>query len=185
VICGFSVAACGLALMLKSTLGMGPWGALEVGLSYTTGLSVGQITQLISLSLVFVSWGLGIKPSLVTLMNMFFIGWFLDRYIELIPVAPSLTASVLSYASGILVYCFGISFYLSVATNSSGPRESLMLGVSKKTHMSIRISKILIDSFALILAFIFKGPIGIGTILFACSAGPLIHYFLKVLKYSS
>ncbi len=180
VILGFSIAACGLVLMLKSALGMGPWGALEVGLSGMTGLSVGHMTQIISLILIFVAWGLRFRPSVITVLNMFFIGWFMDLFMNVIPVGKAFYVNILLYAAGLVLYCFGISFYLSIFSKQAGPRESVMLGLSIKLKISIRLSRIIIDVFALLLAFLFKGPIGIGTIIFAVAAGPLIQQFLRL-----
>ncbi len=182
VILGFSIAACGLVLMLKSALGMGPWGALEVGLSGVTGLSVGHMTQIISLILIFVAWGLRFRPSVITVLNMFFIGWFMDLFMNVIPVSKAFYVNILLYAAGLVLYCFGISFYLSIFSKQAGPRESVMLGLSIKLKISIRLSRIIIDVFALLLAFLFKGPIGIGTIIFAVAAGPLIQQFLRLSK---
>jgi len=185
VILGFSIAACGLVLMLKSALGMGPWGALEVGLSGATGLSVGHITQIISMILIFVAWGLGFKPSVITLLNMFFIGWFMDLFMKIIPAGSTVYLNILLYAAGVIVYSFGISFYLSVFSKKAGPRESVMLGLSRKLKISVRFSRILIDGFALLLAFLFKGPIGVGTIIFAFTAGPLIQQFMRLKKQAT
>jgi len=185
VILGFSIAACGLVLMLKSALGMGPWGALEVGLSGMTGLSVGHMTQIISLILIFVAWGLRFRPSVITVLNMFFIGWFMDLFMNVIPVSKAFYVNILLYAAGLVLYCFGISFYLSIFSKQAGPRESVMLGLSIKLKISIRLSRIIIDVFALLLAFLFKGPIGVGTIIFAFTAGPLIQQFMRLKKQAT
>ena len=185
IITGFATTAFGLILMLRSNLGMGPWGALEVGISSITPLTMGQVTQLISLSLILFSWIMKIAPSLVTVMNMFFIGCFMDLFLSILPSADSLTMKILFFLCGLLIYSFGISFYLSFSISSSGPRESFMLGVSKNLKVSMRLSRIIIDVSVLMLAVITKGPIGIGTVIFALSAGPLIQIFLKIRGFTS
>ncbi len=182
---GFAITALGLILMLHSGLGMGPWGALEVSLSGITGLSVGQVTQLISLSLAGVSWLMKIPPSVTTILNMFFIGFFMDMFIGLIPVAGDIGLRIAFFITGLLTYSFGISFYLSFALISSGPRESFMLGLSKTLKTSVRLSRIVIDMTVLIVALVIGGPIGVGTIFFAFSAGPLIQAFLKLRGFRS
>lgn len=176
---GFAATSCGLILILRSGLGMGPWGALEVALSERTIFSMGQITQLISLILVILSWLMGILPSLVTIMNVYFIGLFMDVFLGIIPQFSNIFVQIVVFFSGLLIYSFGISFYLSFSKNNSGPRESFMLGLSKCFSVSIRLSRVIIDVSILIIALLFKGPVGIGTLVFALSAGPLIQRFLK------
>ncbi len=181
---GFSLVSSGLAFILQSNLGMGPWGALEVALSSITGLSVGRLAQIISLFLIIVAWIMGIKPSLTTILNMLFIGQFLDIFLIFIPKSEKVISNILFFIIGILIYSFGISLYMKYAKNDGpGPRESFMLAVSRKFKISLRIARILIDLGVLITAFFLKGPIGIGTIIFALLAGPLIQFFLKINGY--
>jgi uncharacterized membrane protein YczE len=183
IVSGFAIAAAGLVIMLKSQLGMGPWGALEVGLSKLTGLTVGQCTQIVSLVLILLSWALGVKPSIVTFANMFFIGFFMDLFSGVIPLMSPLLCQLFFNVVGLIVYAFGISFYLVAARGNSGPRESMMLGIFRLFKISIGASKIIVDLGALIIAFIIKGPIGIGTFLFALAAGPCIQFFLRLRGY--
>jgi uncharacterized membrane protein YczE len=185
IIVGFAITALGLVIMLRSHLGMGPWGALEVGLSKLIGLTVGQVTQLISLALMLFAWALGIRPSMVTFANMLLIGFFMDIFLKVVPETLRLPYQILVYLVGLFVYVSGITLYLISAGGDSGPRESIMLGISKAFSISLRISRVGIDLFALIIAGIVKGPIGAGTILFAFGAGPIIQLFLKTCGFKS
>lgn len=185
IVLGFAIAAAGLVIMLKSQLGMGPWGALEVGLSKLTGLTVGQCTQIVSLALILLSWALGVKPSIVTFANMFFIGFFMDLFLNIIPSMSPFLCQLFFNIVGLIAYAFGISFYLIAARGNSGPRESMMLGLFRLFKISIGVSKITVDLSALIIAVIIKGPIGIGTFLFALAAGPFIQLFLKLRGYKT
>jgi len=181
---GFLFVSSGLAFILRSQLGMGPWGALEVALSSITGLSVGRLAQIISLCLIVVAWLMGIKPSLTTILNMVFIGQFLDMFLLIIPVSNGLFFNILFFVIGILIYSFGISMYMKNAKNDGpGPREGFMLALSNKLKISLRVARIIIDISVLVSAFVLKGPIGFGTIIFAFSAGPLIQFFLKISGY--
>lgn len=181
---GFAIAAAGLVIMLKSQLGMGPWGALELGLSKLTGFSVGQCTQIVSLVLFLLSWALGVKPSIVTVANIFFIGFFMDLFSGFIPssILPFL-CQLFFNIFGLVVYAFGINFYLIADRGNSGPRESMMLGIFNRFNISIGASKIIVGLGVLIIALIIRGPIGIGTFLFALAAGPFIQLFLRIRGY--
>lgn len=185
VLLGFAFAALGLAVMIRSRLGMGPWGALEVGVSRLTGLSVGTVTQLISLALVLLSWALAVRPTFVTLLNVFFIGFFMDVALRFVPQAEGWAGQGLFFVAGLGLYSFGIAFYLAAAQGDSGPRESLMIAVSRSFRASVRVSRIAVDIFALLLALVARGPIGVGTVVFAFAAGPIIQLFLRLLGYTT
>ena len=60
----------------------------------------------------------------------------------------------------------------------AGPREALMLGLSRRFSMSIRVSRIIIDSSVAIAAWLMGGPVSYGTVVFALGAGPLIQLFM-------
>jgi hypothetical protein len=185
IVVGFAVTALGLVVMLRSQLGMGPWGALEVGVASRSGLTLGQVAQLVSLILILVAWALKIPPSLVTLANMLLIGYFMDIFMKVVPAISGLVYQIPCYLTGLTVYCFGISFYLIASSGASGPRESTMLGVSRAFGITIKTARIGIDLFALLLAFATGGPIGVGTVFFAFSAGPVIQFFIHLRGFTT
>ena len=178
VILGFAVVAMGLALMLRSQLGMGPWGAFEQVLSIRTGMSFGRSAQIVGLALIIVAWSLKERPTLATVLNMLLIGAFSDCCLEHIPPASVPAMKVLYFCGGLVVYSIGISLYVSLRMGA-GPREAVMLGLSETLGLSIRFSRVTIDMFVLVASWMMKGPIGIGTVAFALGAGPLIQLFLK------
>lgn len=185
IVFGFALTALGLVVMLRSGLGMGPWGALEVGIAARSGLTLGQVAQLVSLTLILAAWALKIPPSLVTLANMLLIGYFMDIFMQLVPEISGWLFRIPSYLLGLAVYCFGISFYLIASGGASGPREGTMLGVSRAFGTSIKTARIGIDLFALLLAFVTGGPIGLGTVFFAFSAGPVIQFFIGLRGFTT
>ncbi|MCJ7573332.1 membrane protein, partial [Candidatus Bathyarchaeota archaeon] len=84
---GLFLFAVGVVANLNSGLGMSPWGVLNVGVSNITPLTLGQASQVIGLVVIAIGWALGFAPGFGTLMNMYFIGLFIDLIIawELIP----------------------------------------------------------------------------------------------------
>lgn len=178
VLLGLAVVALGLCLMLKSGLGMGPWGAFEQGLAARTGMTFGRATQLVGLALVLLAWVLKQPPTIVTIVNMVFIGEFSDRFLPLLPAAEGLWAQVLYLALGLVIYSAGIAVYIAPGLGS-GPREGVMLGICEALNTSVRLSRVCIDLTVLVLAWVMRGPIGPGTVVYALGAGPLIQFFLK------
>jgi len=178
VLIGLALAALGISLILRSGLGMGPWGAFEQGLAAKTGITFGRASQLVGLVLILLAWALRQPPTLVTVMNMLLIGEFSDRFLAVLSAAHGLPAQVAYFAAGLIVYSIGIAVYL-VPGLGSGPREGVMLGLRDALHTSIRLARVCIDLTVLIMAWAMRGPIGLGTVAYALGAGPLIQFFLK------
>jgi uncharacterized membrane protein YczE len=58
-----------------------------------------------------------------------------------------------------------------------GPRDGLMTGLVARGH-SVRIVRTAIELTVLAVGWLLGGTVGIGTVVYALSIGPLAHYFL-------
>jgi nitric oxide reductase large subunit len=61
-----------------------------------------------------------------------------------------------------------------------GPRDGLMTGLHRRTGRSIRLMRTAVEVAVVITGFVLGGTIGIGTVLYAVSIGPLAQLFLRV-----
>lgn len=181
LILGFVVVSLGLALMLQSTLGMGPWGAFQAAIARLSGLTVGRATQLCSVAILLVAWFLGVAPTLASVINMVAVGLFMDRFLAILPAVQTWSQSIIFFALGLFIYCLGVAIYLKAGLGS-GPRESLMLAIHQRFRVSIRLSRTLIDGTILLVSAVFRGPVGIGTVVYAVSCGPLIQSLMTLLS---
>lgn len=179
---GQAITAFGIALMLRSQLGMGSWGAFQQSLSVKLGTSFGHATQLVGIVLVAVAWLMREPPRFVTLMNMVCVGWFSDLFLTQIDPAFGLLAQCALLAVGVTVYALGVALYLSIGLGA-GPREGVMLGLCRISGITIRLARALIDLSVLALAWVMGGPVGPGTVAYSLSAGPLIQSFMGLLGY--
>lgn len=181
LVSGFMAVALGLSLTLQSALGMGPWGAFQVGLAQISGLTVGRATQLVSLFALALAWILTIRPNTTSILNMVCVGQFMDWFLHKIPpVGNSVLLRLTVFVVGLLCFSFGISLYLRAGLGS-GPRESLMLGLHLRFGFSIRRARTTMDATVLVASILLGGPIGAGTILHTIGSGPLIQFFMTVL----
>src|SRR5699024_6972741 len=105
--------------------------------------------------------GLGIDSWLFVLSDIVVPGTWLGQYICLI--------------LSIILSGIGVAFYLqsNVAPN---PVDRSMLIISKKTGWYLTYSRAGINVILVIVAFLFGGAIGIGTLLHALFSGTFIHY---------
>ncbi|MEA1994397.1 MAG: membrane protein [Euryarchaeota archaeon] len=178
LITGLFVFAAGIVFMLKADLGMSPWGTFHVGVIHHLPLTLGRISQLVGLVIIVLSLFLGIYPGVGTVLNMFFIGLFIDLINPYIPFMDGYLSQACMLGMGILFVGIASGLYIN-ANLGAGPRDSLMLGLSKKTEKSVRFIRNSIEITVLITGFFLGGPAGLGTVAFALGIGPSVQFFLK------
>jgi uncharacterized membrane protein YczE len=61
-----------------------------------------------------------------------------------------------------------------------GPRDGLMTGLCKRTGWSIRLVRTGIEITVLAVGWLLGGTVGLGTVLYAVTIGPIVQAFLPV-----
>jgi len=179
---GFAIYGLAIALIIQAGLGTGPWAVLAVALAGITGTTPG--TMIIATGIVVLLGALLLKEKIGwgTLGNILFIGPWTDLFLFLI---PSLVGNLWFQVPGMLVAVIlsGIAtaVYISVDAGA-GPRDSLMLAVSRVTGQSVQLSRGIIEVLVVVLGWILKGPVGVGTLAFALLIGPLVQAFFKLMN---
>src|SRR6185312_9196979 len=82
---GLALYGLSMALMVRATLGLGPWDVFHDGVSGITGLSFGTVVILTSAAVLLAWIPLRQKPGIGTLSNVFLVGAFADLGLALIP----------------------------------------------------------------------------------------------------
>lgn len=171
----------GVSLTIISNFGAGAWDALSVGLSNMFGLSVGKWVIIVAF-ILNIAAGILIKriPRFSTLITSIITGAFIDIWLLLfkgINITTTLK-SFLFFIIGIIIISFGVAVYV-ITDLPPGPIDYFMLIVKERFNLSIGVAKTICESIGLILGIIFKGPIGIGSIVIMFTIGPLIQMFSK------
>lgn len=182
---GFFIISIGIQLMIDTNLGLSPWGIFHSGLSNTFGITFGTAQQLTGLGIVLISMFLKIFPGIGTILNMYFIGFFI-KFIDkmnFLPIYDSLLTNIFVFLIGNFLFCFGVFFYLK-ADLGSGPRDSLMLSFTKLTRFTAGQVKVTIEISAAIIGFLLGGSIGLGTGIAAITGGLFLDFIFKVFKYN-
>ena len=179
---GYALYGLAIALIIQAGLGTGPWAVLAVALADIFGTSPGMM--LIATGVVVLFGALLLKENIgwATWGNILFIGPWTDLFLFLL---PSLEGNLWMQIPGMLIAVIlsGIAtaVYISV-DGGAGPRDSLMLAVSRTTGQSVQLSRGVIEVLVVILGWILKGPVGVGTLAFALLIGPLVQVFFKLFK---
>lgn len=168
--------------MMDAHVGVAPWEVLHIGISGKTGLSVGQISILVGAVLVaFTALGLRERVGPGTVLNVIVIGLVLDW---LAPVTPDPTFWPWQWAqfgAGLLLLGLATGAYVS-AGMGAGPRDSLMLGLSRVTGWPAGRIRTGVELLVLLLGALLGGPAGAGTLAFALAVGPSVGWGLRLFE---
>lgn len=178
---GLWLFGAGEALLVESRLGNSPWTVLAEGAGEQTGIGVGAATVAISF-IVLAAWiPLRERPGLGTIANAIVIGISIGVTVELLPRLDDLPLRLAEVAAGIGIVAIGSGFYLMTRLGA-GPRDGLMLGLHRRTGMSVRLVRTGIEGGATALGFALGGKVGIGTLAFALLIGPGVQAALGALS---
>lgn len=182
---GILVLSLGITLTIQSGLGTSPFDALLVGLSEEVGLTVGSWEVLISVILLLCNSILTRKkPILLGLITAFITGIGIDLWLFVVKstIDPSMWFSKLAcFGIGLVLIGLGTAIYLQT-TFASTPIDHLTLIIRDLSKRTILFSRTLVYALFLVLAIIFNGPIGIGTLLTVCLGGMILHFLMPFVE---
>lgn len=182
---GILILTLGISLTIHSDLGTSPFDALLVGLSIKVGLTVGSWEIIIAFIMIFCNALLKRqRPEFLGLLTAFITGIGIDIWLFSLPyfIIPELWFSkLICLGIGLIVVGLGTALYLQ-ANFAPIPVDLLMLIIRELTGMNILFSRTLINLFFLIIAIIFSGPIGIGTLLTVCLGGLILNFFMLFIE---
>ncbi len=180
---GLYLVANGIVFTIQANLGVNPWDVLHIGLSGKTGLSIGRIIQIVGFLLVGLSFLLKVKPSIGTLLNMIFLGLFVDIvfYLDYLPSPDLLWLRSILFVSGVALFGFGCAIYIS-ANLGAGPRDSLMLALGKIIPYRLGTVRTFMEVTAALIGYLLGGPLGLGTVIFALTVGIFMDVGFTVIR---
>jgi uncharacterized membrane protein YczE len=181
---GLFLYAVGIVLTINANIGLAPWDIFHQGISRLTGITMGQASIGMGIIIIISNGIFKEKLGWGTLGNMIFIGLFMDVLMinELIPVSSTLITGVIMMALGMLIVGFASYLYIDSALGS-GPRDGLMIMLTKRTGKSVRFIRNSIEVSASVMGYMLGGSIGIGTVIMAFTLGYFIQFVFKLMKF--
>jgi len=171
------------SFILLSGLGNDPWDVFHQGLSRQTGIGTGWWVCIVG-ALVLLLWiPLRQKPGLGTVSNVIIIGVAVVIMLALFDQPSALTERIALLVAGVVLNGVATGMYIG-ARFGPGPRDGLMTGLAARGH-SIRVVRTGIEISVLIAGVLLGGTVGIGTLVYAVSIGPLAHIFVPAFTVRS
>ena len=167
------------ALQVRSGLGLDPWDVLHQGIAFHTGLAIGTVSIIVG-AVVLLGWiPLRQWPGLGTVSNVVLVGSSMNVTLALLPGGAPLPWRISEMLGGIVLCGLASGMYIG-ARFGPGPRDGLMTGLARRTGRSLRLVRVCIELIVLAIGWLLGGTVGVGTVLFAVSIGPLVQFFLPL-----
>jgi uncharacterized membrane protein YczE len=185
LILGLFLFAVGIVMTLNANLGVAPWDVFHQGLSRVTGITIGQANIVVGLLIIILDAVLGQDIGWGTILNMILIGTFIDILMlnNLIPTFNNFFPSLIMLVLGIVVEGYGCWIYL-LAQLGAGPRDGLMVILTKRTGKSVRFNKSMAELGAVIVGYFLGGSLGLGTVIMAFLGGPIFQWVFKTVNFN-
>ncbi|WP_033436567.1 membrane protein YczE [Saccharothrix sp. NRRL B-16314] len=184
LLAGLWLYGASMALQIRATLGLDPWDVLHEGLTKITGLSFGTITALVGVVVLLCWIPLRQRPGVGTVSNVIVIGVAVDVSLAILPNPAELLPRILFLTAGIVLNGLAAAVYIG-ARLGPGPRDGLTTGFCARTGTSLRLVRTVVELTVLVIGWLLGGTIGVGTVLYAVTIGPLTQAFLPLVTWVS
>lgn len=170
-----------MALQVQAMLGLGPWDVFHEGVAQHTGLSFGTVVIVTSVFVLLLWIPLKQRPGLGTISNVLVVGLAADLGLAIIPESDVLPVQLAMLAAGVGLNAVAGAAYLG-ANFGPGARDGLMTGFVAKTGASVGKIRTTIELSVMVIGFLLGGTVGLGTILYALSIGPLLQLMIPTFR---
>jgi len=182
LIVGLYLVGLGLAMMIHTGLGVPPWDVLTQGIQKQTGWSFGVGAIVISGVVLLIWIPIRQKPGLGTVINAVSIGPFADLSKPFMPNLDGFWINLVWLILGLIVIATGSGLYIS-ANLGGGPRDGLMVGLTRVTRRPFWIVRSAGEATVLTTGWLLGGTVGLGTALFAVGIGYLLQITMKIFGF--
>lgn len=184
---GLFVFAVGIVCLYEAKLGLSCWDVLNQGVARHTPLSFGEANIAVSVVVLTTAALLGARIGIGTVSNAVLVGAFVDQLLRIGWVTDRahdpLAARIGLLVLGIVLMGIATALYVGAAFGA-GPRDSLMLVLSLRTHIRISVVRGILEAVPLVLGFALGGKVGVGTLIYVVAIGPVVEASFALAEHS-
>ena len=172
-----------MGLLIAADLGLDPWDVFHQGLAEKSGIRFGWVVILVGAAVLLAWIPLRQRPGIGTVSNVVVVGLAVDAALAVLPEPEHLAVRSALLVAGIVLNGVATGLYVGAGLGP-GPRDGLMTGLARRGR-SIRVVRTSIEVAVLAVGWLMGGTVGVGTVLFAVTIGPLVHFFIPRLTVSA
>ena len=199
---GLFLLALGIVFTISAQIGYSPWEIFHSGLTVQTGISMGNAAIVVSIAITLIVMLLGESFGFGSLLNMFLVGIFVDlilnselipmcndeafletvRHINITPFSDNLFFGTIMLLIGLYIIAISAYFYIGSGFGA-GPRDSLMVAITRITKLPIGISRSVMEFAAAFIGWLLGGFIGIGSVISVLAIGFCVQTTFRFLNF--
>ena len=166
------------SLLVLADLGLDPWDVFHQGLSRTFGLAIGTWAIIVGVVVLLLWIPLRQRPGIGTLSNVVLVGLTMNVVLGHFDAPHAMAARIACLVCGVFLNGVATGAYIGAGLGP-GPRDGLMTGIAARGH-SIRVVRTGLEVTVLVTGWLLGGTVGVGTVVYALSIGPLAHVFIPL-----
>jgi uncharacterized membrane protein YczE len=167
-------------LLVLAGIGLDPWDVLHQGLSRSFGLQVGTWAILVGV-VVLLGWiPLRQRPGIGTVCNVVVVGLVINLTLAVVPAPHAVVAQAVVLVVAVVLNGIATGAYIGAGLGP-GPRDGLSTGIAAR-GLSLRLVRTTVEVSVLLVGWLLGGTVGIGTVVYALSIGPLTHLTIPALR---
>lgn len=168
----------GVYLTIQANIGAGPWDVLNLGISKSFGILYGNASVAVSFSILLIDILLREPIGIAMFIDSIVVGKSVDFFnrIHAVPTCESPLTGIPVMLAGLVILSYTQYTYM-IASLGCGPRDTLLVGLTKRMkRLPIGVVSIALLSTATLIGWLLGGPVGIGTVICAFGAGPIMQF---------
>ena len=177
----------GVYLTIRANIGAGPWDVLSLGLSKTLGILYGNASIPVSVTILLIDVLLKEPIGIAMFIDAVVVGKAVDFFnaIDAVPLCKSYATGIPVMLAGLVVLAYTQYTYMASALGC-GPRDTLLVGLAKRMkRIPIGLVSILLLGTATLTGWLLGGPVGIGTLICAFGAGPVMQLAFRTVRFDA
>ena len=182
---GLAIAGVAFYMIVKANIGLSPWDAFAMAVSYYIPITYGQAVQLVGIVVLAADLLMREKIGLGTLADVLIVGWVIDLMSlwDPMPVCGTTVEGVAVMIAALLLIGLGQFLYMRAGL-SCGPRDALTGGIGRRMRkLPIGAVQCIMQGVVFVVALVMGGPIGVGTFVFAFCAGPAAQLVFNLCRF--
>lgn len=183
---GGVIFAAGTVIVMSSGLGYSSWDVLHAGISYRTGILIGDVSIIVSFVLILMDFLLKESVGLGTFLSMLACGKAVDLFRLFIPEFR-FSHYLLAYPSmlgGMFICAFGAYYYMSAGLGT-GARDGIMVAIRRHLKIPIGVSRFALEAIAALVGWLLGGPVGPATFIMAATMGFAVQVVFKLMRFET
>ena len=177
----------GIYLTIQANIGAAPWDVLSLGLSKSLGILYGTASITVSVLILLIDVMMREPIGIAMFLDAFIVGKAVDffNWTKLVPPCSSLLTAIPVLIAGLFVLAYTQYTYMCAALGC-GPRDTLLVGLAKRLkRIPIGAVSIALLGTATLIGWLLGGPVGLGTILCAFGAGPIMQLAFRTVRFDA